>query len=63
MFVDMPYFMNDESWYRITSQEDRLYKLTEKAPPDAIKSYEEYYLNKDNIKLEKIIKRVVTKKA
>lgn len=38
---DMPYFMNDESWYEFDF-EKRIFVLTEKASEKAKESYEEY---------------------
>ncbi len=37
-----PYFMTNPEWY-YHDDEEYIYKLTEKAPPEAIKSYEETY--------------------
>lgn len=37
-----PYFMTNKSWYYFDQEEWR-YKLTDSAPPDAQKSYEEFY--------------------
>ncbi len=41
-----PYFMNNPEWY-YHDKKDFCYKLTDKAPPKAIKSYNEFY-HKDN---------------
>ncbi len=37
-----PYFMNNEDWYYHDEKEWK-YKLTDKAPEEAIKSYYEFY--------------------
>ena len=42
MQIPEPYFMQDPSWYYLDEEELR-YKLTEAAPPKAVKSYEEFY--------------------
>ena len=43
-----PYFLTNEEWYYYDEKEYK-YKLTDKATPEAIESYNEYYLpyNKD----------------
>ena len=41
MILEEPYYMTNEEWYYFDEKESR-YKLTDKAPPEAIKSYEEY---------------------
>lgn len=43
-----PYFMKDENWYRLATDEEeeatgRGLVLTDEAPEEAVKSYEEYY--------------------
>ena len=40
MSMLMPYFMTNEEWY--TCPRRGVYKLTDKAPEEAKKSYEEY---------------------
>ena len=42
---EKPYFMSNPEWYKEVSLEesDRGYVLTDKAPPEAVKSYNEYY--------------------
>ena len=41
---EMPYFMKNKEWYyRDPNDGEYGYKLTDKAPPEAIKSYEEFY--------------------
>ena len=37
-----PYFMTDDSWYYYDRASFK-YKLTDKAPKEAIDSYKEYY--------------------
>ena len=40
----MPFFMTNEDWYTVDSEDDdRGYKLTDKAPQEAIDSYNEFY--------------------
>lgn len=41
-----PYFMKNNEWY-YHDEKEFCYKLTEKAPPEAVKSYEEYYADDD----------------
>lgn len=40
--MDQPYFMTNEEWFYF-DYEERKHKLTEKAPHEAVQSYEEYY--------------------
>ena len=40
-----PYFMKNQEWYYF-DEENFCYKLTDKAPPDAVKSYNEFYADK-----------------
>ena len=40
--ANKPYFMENKDWYYHDKKEWK-YKLTEKAPPEAVKSYEDYY--------------------
>ena len=42
---NIPYFLTNPKWYRELSLEDhdRGYELTEEAPPEAVKSYEDFY--------------------
>ena len=42
MTVDKPYFMSNEDWFYFDEGEWR-YKLTDAAPEEARKSYEEFY--------------------
>lgn len=39
--LDKPYFMNDKRWYKFDFDK-RKYVLTESAPDEAKKTYEEY---------------------
>ena len=40
----MPYFMTNEEWYVLDpNDDDRGYKLTDKAPQEAIDSYNDFY--------------------
>ncbi len=45
-----PYFLSNREWYYFDEREF-LYKLTDKAPKEAIKSYKEFY--KDNFREDK----------
>lgn len=40
--VEMPYFMTNEDWYYYDDEEE-IFKLTDKAPKEAIESYIEFY--------------------
>ena len=40
--LDRPYFMENKEWYYWVKKEWK-YKLTNKAPKEAIKSYAEFY--------------------
>ena len=42
LIAEEPYFMKDSSWYYFDEKEFR-YKLTDKAPNEAIVSYKEFY--------------------
>lgn len=42
----MPYFMTNKEWYYYDEKEEK-YKLTDKAPKEAIESYKEYYSEDD----------------
>lgn len=44
----MPYFLKDKDWYYY-DMENGKYKLTNKAPQEAIDSYNEYYKKLDGI--------------
>lgn len=51
MLLDKPYFLTNEEWYiEITNKpsfllkgDKRRYKLTDKAPKEAVDSYNKYY--------------------
>ena len=45
-----PYFLSNESWFYY-DEEEFCYKLTDKATKEAIKSYEEFYNNFDDMLL------------
>lgn len=38
----MPYFKKDKEWYTWDEEKNK-YVLTDKAPPEAIESYKEFY--------------------
>lgn len=40
--LKMPFFLNDKNWYFFDENEKK-YKLTPEAPPEAKESYEEFY--------------------
>lgn len=42
---EIPYFLTNEKWYKEVSlaDHDRGYILTDEAPPEAVKSYNEFY--------------------
>lgn len=42
MMIDIPYFMTNKEWF-YHDEKDFCYKLTDKAPPEAVKSYNEFY--------------------
>ena len=42
MLQTMPYFMTNEEWYYHDDKENKYY-LTDKAPKEAIESYNEFY--------------------
>lgn len=42
MKVKEPYFMKNKEWYYFDENEFK-YKLTANAPPEAVKSYNEFY--------------------
>lgn len=40
----MPYFLTNEEWYWVDDSDDeRGYKLTDKAPKEAVDSYNDFY--------------------
>lgn len=44
MYQEKPYFMKNKDWYYFDNKDpERGIKLTDKAPPEAVKSYEEFY--------------------
>lgn len=43
MDVEKPYFLTDNSWYYY-DEDEGIYKLTDKAPEEAIESYNEFYM-------------------
>ena len=45
---EQPYFLSNKDWYYY-DEEDFCYKLTDKATKEAIKSYEEFYNNFDDM--------------
>lgn len=47
--LDSPYFMNNKEWYYWDEKEWK-YKLTDKAPKEAIESYKIFYkeINENN---------------
>lgn len=44
--VQIPIFLSNEDWYYFDESEFK-YKLTDKATPEAIKSYNEFYSEAD----------------
>ena len=46
-----PYFLSNKNWFYY-DEEEFCYKLTDKATKEAIKSYEEYYNNFDDIYID-----------
>jgi hypothetical protein len=52
MIIDKePYFLSNKDWYYY-DEEEFCYKLTDKATKEAIKSYEEFYSNFDDMYLD-----------
>lgn len=49
MTIDKPFFMENKEWYYF-DEDEFIYKLTDKAPKEAIESYKEFYktLNSQN---------------
>lgn len=45
MKVEEPLFMKNPEWYYF-DEDEFCYKLTDKAPPDAVKSYKDFYKEK-----------------
>jgi len=44
--VERPYFMENKEWYYYDEKEE-IFKLTDKAPQEAIDSYNEFYSSED----------------
>lgn len=42
MMIEKPFFMKDKSWFRFNEEKFR-YELTDKAPEEAVESYNEFY--------------------
>ncbi len=42
MITGKPYFLSNPDWYVFNEEEFR-YDLTDKAPPEAVQSYKEFY--------------------
>lgn len=40
--LEMPYFLNNKEWYYYDEKEEK-YKLTDKAPKEAVESYKQFY--------------------
>lgn len=38
-----PYFMSNKDWFYYDEKDNYKLKLTDKAPPEAVKSYKEHY--------------------
>jgi len=49
--IDEPFFMTNEEWYEFDTELRRLV-LTDKAPPEALESYNEFYGLLEGIVLE-----------
>ena len=44
MYQERPYFMQNKEWYYFDpADSEKGIKLTDKAPPEAVKSYEKFY--------------------
>lgn len=52
MLSEMPYFMTNEEWYYHDKKEWK-FKLTDKAPPEAIESYKKFYAQYEPYKNKK----------
>lgn len=46
--IPEPYFMTNQEWFYFDEEEFK-YKLTDKATPKAIQSYEEFYRELDSM--------------
>lgn len=44
---ERPYFLTNKEWYYF-DEEEFMYKLTDKATPEARKSYEEFYKTEES---------------
>lgn len=53
MMLEKPYFMEHEEWYYFDEKEF-CYKLTEKAPKEAIESYNKFYETLNEGRFQKI---------
>ena len=51
MLIEQPYFLNNKEWYYY-DEKNKCYKLTNKAPKEAIESYKKYYKTLDNAILD-----------
>ena len=49
-FAEIPFFMTNKEWYYADDESGTL-KLTEKAPPEAVQSYKEFYKELDRFDL------------
>lgn len=47
MTLDKPYFMKNKEWFYFDEKE-WCYKLTDKAPKEAVESYNEFYATLEN---------------
>ena len=45
-YIGVPYFMTNNDWFYYDAKDGK-YKLTDKAPQDAIDSYNEFYSESD----------------
>lgn len=72
MNINIPYFLTNKEWYTEEEVplkdflnrefEERIYQLTEKAPKEAIESYNEYYSTKVDEQTKKDLKEEPKKK-
>ena len=53
MTLEKPYFMERQEWYYFDEKEF-CYKLTEKAPKEAIESYNKFYETYSDVCIKKI---------
>lgn len=47
MMIEKPYFLNNKEWYYY-DEAARCFRLTDKAPDKAVKSYNEFYKEDDH---------------